>query len=126
MPYIFLSTASGTQSYNTQESTENLTKIDDFENALLSYDAINKRLYRYTENEGIRSSYLDGSDPTVISIDNLEFFTVDGQNNLIYYEHKLQDRIWIYNITSGENSAVAALSDVNSVKDLDFDSTNGY
>ena len=101
-------------------------KIDELENALLSYDAVNKRLYRYTEDEGITRSYLDGSKLPDIDIGNIKLFTVDGRNNLIYYEHKFQDRIWIYNITSEANSPVVALADVGSVKDLDLDLTTGY
>ncbi len=115
----------GTLSYNTQESTGSPTMIDNRVDALLSFDGINKRLYFYTADEGITSTDLDGSNSTTISIDKVKFFTVDGRNNLIYYYHSLQDRIYFYNITSGEDSSVEALADVASVKDLDMDSTNG-
>ena len=93
--------------------------------ALISFDGVNKLLYVYTESEGIRSYYLDGSSSTTINIDNVEFFTVDGRRNVIYYHHELRDRIWIYNMTSGENFASDDLSGFGSVKDLDLDFGNG-
>ena len=98
---------------------------NDHVNALLAFDGVNKRLYHYTDAEGIISYSLDGSDSTTIQIDNVESFTVDGQNNLIYYIHQRQDRIYVYNITSSQDSEVVALSDVTSVKDLEMEATNG-
>ena len=93
--------------------------------ALLSFDSVNKLLYVYTESEGITSYYLDGSTSMTNDINNVEFFTVDGRNNVIYYLHKLEDRIWIFNMTSGENNAEGDLENVASVKDLDMDHING-
>jgi hypothetical protein len=55
----------------------------------------------------------------------VEFFTADGRNNLIYYHHSLQDKIWMYNITDRQDSSVHALTDVSDVKDLEMDMTNG-
>ena len=101
-------------------------KVDDRVNALLSYDGINKRLYLYVNGVGITSYYLDGSDEKTTSIGNVELFTVDGRNNLIYFYHTLHSRIYVYNITSGEETAVSALTGVASVKDLEMDMTNGY
>ena len=93
--------------------------------ALLSFDSVNKLLYVYTESAGITSYYLDGSSSMTIDINNVEFFTVDGRNNVIYYLHELEDRIWVFNMTSGENNAEDDLEDVASVKDLDMDHING-
>ena len=100
-------------------------KVDDRVNALLSYDGINKRLYLYVESEGITSYYLDGSDASTKSLKNVDLFSVDGRRNVIYYYHDLHSRIWMYNITDGQQTAVDALSDVTSVKDLEIDMTNG-
>ena len=93
--------------------------------ALISFDGVNKLVYVYTGNEGLTSYYLDGSSFMTIDIDNVEVFTVDGRRNVIYYHHRLRDRIWIYNMTSGENVAENNLKNVASVKDLDMDFTNG-
>jgi hypothetical protein len=99
--------------------------FDDTVNALFSFDGINKRLYLYTQASGLSSYRLDGSDVTTITVANVEFFAVDGRNNLIYYHHVLNERIWVYNITSEENSAVTGLSDVESAKDMEIDVING-
>lgn len=99
--------------------------VDDRTNALFSFDGINKRLYLHTMNNQIISYNLDGSNSTTIVVENIEFFTVDGRNNLIYYHHSLPERIWVYNITSSQHSAVDALADVVSAKDLEMDMTNG-
>ena len=99
--------------------------VDDRTNALFSFDGFNKRLYLHTTNNEITSYNLDGSDATTIVVENVEFFTVDGRNNLIYYHHSLQERIWVYNITSGQQSSVDALADIAGVKDLEMDLTNG-
>ena len=94
--------------------------------ALLSFESVNKLLYVYTESEGITSYYLDGSSSMTIDINFVEFFTVDGRNNVIYYHNQLFDRIWIFNMTSGKYIAEDDLADVPSVKDLDMDLINGY
>ena len=100
--------------------------VNNHVNALLSFDGVNKRLYLYTTSQGITSFNLDGSNSITMNLNNVEIFTVDGQNNLIYFLHNLHERIYVYNITSGQNSQVAALSAVASVKDLEMEVTNGY
>ena len=100
-------------------------KLDQRVNALLAYDGVKRRLYNYVEDEGIVSYNLDGSNSTTFNVKNVQHFTVDGRNNVIYYSHSLHVRIWMYNMTSGENTAVDALSDVSSVKGLDMDMING-
>ena len=115
----------GTRSYNTQESSSDPNAFDGQVNAKLSFDSINKRLYTYN-NEGKFTSYnLDGSDPITMNVGNVEFFTVDGQNNLIYYYHEIQDRIYVYNITSDESAEVVGLAAYASVKDMEMDVING-
>ncbi len=113
----------GTLSYNTEKSASSPTMVDKLKNALLSFDGINKRLYLYTDR--IASYNLDGSDLTTIAISHLKFFTFDGRNTLIYYYHTLEERIWVYNITSGQQNFVVALRQVSSVKDMEMDTTNG-
>ena len=122
MPYLFFSTSSGTFSYNTAESSRVQTMKDDLENALLSFDDINKRLYLYTNNE-MTSYKLDGSDSTTEVINNVEFFTVDGQNNLIYYHHSLNDRIQVYSYST--QSDLPNSITVSGAKDLGIDKSNG-
>ena len=100
--------------------------VNNHVNALLSFDGVNKRLYLYTMSQGITSFNLDGSDSITMDLENVDVFTVDGQNNLIYFLHSLQERIYVYNITSGQDSQVAAISDIASVKDLEMEITNGY
>ena len=97
--------------------------VDNRTNALLSFDGTNKRLYLYTDR--IASYNLDGSDLTTIAISHLKFFTVDGRNNLIYYYHIHEERIWVYNITSAQQNVVDALRPVSSVKDMEMDTANG-
>ena len=98
--------------------------VDNRTNALLSFDGTNKRLYLYTDR--IESYKLDGSDLTTIGISrHLKFFTVDGRNNLIYYYHIVEERIWVYNITSAQQNYVVPLRRVSSVKDMEMDTTNG-
>ena len=93
--------------------------------ALLSFDGVNKLLYVYTVIEvKMTSYYLDGSSFMTINISNVAFFAVDGRRNVIYYLHSVHDRIWIYNMTSGENVAENYLENVGRVSDLDMD-TNG-
>ena len=99
--------------------------FNDVSNALLAFDGVNKRLYVYAGSGAMTSYRLDGSDPVTIDISNVDTFAVDGQRNVIYYHHTLHSRIWMYNMTSGENIAEDDLSDVGSVKDLDMDFTNG-
>ena len=125
IPYLFFSSPMGTLSYNTQENGESPTMFNDVANALLAFDGINKRLYIYAQSGQMTSYLLDGSDPMIIDISNVETFAVDGRSNVIYYHHELQTRIWMFNMTSGENIADDDLADVGSVKDLDMDFTNG-
>ena len=97
-------------------------------NALMSFDGINKRLYFHSANDEITSYNLNGSDlifEITIVIQNVEFFSVDGRNNLIYYHDSLQDRIFVYNITSGQSASVGALSGVTGMKDMEMDIPNG-
>ena len=123
IPYLFLSTSSEVLSFNAEEFTGSPAKFDNSVDAQLAFDAVNKQLYLYSG--GFTSYNLDGSNSSTIARDNVDFFTVDGRNKVIYYHHRLQERIRMYNITSGGDSLVADLSDVASVKDLDMDVTNG-
>jgi hypothetical protein len=91
----------------------------------MSFDGINKRLYFHTANNEITSYNLDGSYLSTITILNVEFFTVDGRNNLIYYHQPLQDRIFVYNMASGQSTSVGALSGVTGVKDMEMEMANG-
>lgn len=99
--------------------------FNDRGNVKLSFDSLNRRLYFYSDGVGLTSYRLDGTIYSTMNVVNLEFFTVDGRNNVIYYHHALEDKIWLYNITSGQSLRVGDLSDVNSIKDLDMDITNG-
>lgn len=92
----------------------------------MSFDRINKLLYLYIDGEGFTSYDLNGASSTLADVPNVEFFTVDGRSNVIYFHHSQEDKIWMYNITSGQYQRVADLSGVSSIKDLDMDNTNGY
>ena len=59
---------------------------------LLSFDDINKRLYLYNNNKSTSYKF-DGSDSTTLKINNVEFFTMDGHNKLIYYHNDLNDEM---------------------------------
>ena len=92
---------------------------------LLSFDDTNKQLYTYSGSV-ITSYDLDGSISATINIPNVEFFTVDGQNNVIYYHTTLQDKLQMYDIRMNQDSEIAALSSVTRIKDLDMDVKNGF
>jgi hypothetical protein len=126
IPYVYFSGASNVQSYNVDNSSERTTIVVNRPDALLSFDAVNKRLYTYTEDAGIISYDLDGSNSTTIEIENVEVFTVDGRDGVIYYYHKRFNNMWMYDIANSQGSEFSRLSSVTSVKDLDMDETNGY
>ena len=111
--------------YNPENSSSIPTKVDDRVNALLSFDAVNKRLYFYVQSEGLTSHYLDGSDSTTISVTDVELFTVDSRSNLVYYYYKITQKLRTINMTSGKEDDVDALSSLSSIKDLEMDTTNG-
>ena len=126
IPYLFISTPSNIQSYNTKNSSEGSAIFVNRTNTiLLSFDDTNKRLYSYSESV-ITSYDLDGSILATINIPNVEFFTVDGQNNVIYYHTTLEDKLQMYDIAMNQDSEIAALSSVTRIKDLDIDMKNGY
>ena len=120
MPYVFFSTSLRTFSYNTEESTSSPTIFNSRVNALMSFDGTNKRLYFHTANNEITSYNLDGTDLITTTILNMDFFAVDGRNNLLYYHHNLHNRIFVYNITSAQSVPVGALSGVTGVKDMEL------
>ena len=68
---------------------------------------------------------LDGSNSTDFDINNVEVFAVDGRNNLIYYYHEFSEKLFFYNITTGEDNEVAGASAVAGVRDLEIDTRNG-
>ena len=125
IPYLFLSTSLGTLTYNTKISSSIAAKVDDRVNALLSFDAINKRLYLYVKLQGFASYNLDGSDATTISINDVDSFTVDGRTNSIFYYHSVKQELRTRNITGGQDNKVDALFSLNNVTDLEMDTTNG-
>ena len=122
MSYLFFSTSSGTFSYNTVKSSSTQLFKDDIENALLSFDSVNNRLFLYTNGE-FTIHKLDGSNLTTVPINNVEFFTVDGMNTLIYYHHSLNDMIEVYNYNTQIGSTVPG--SVSGAKDLEIDKNNG-
>ncbi|XP_028406465.1 uncharacterized protein LOC114528955 [Dendronephthya gigantea] len=127
IPYLYFSTSVGTRMYNIENTSNIPTIVDDRVNALLSFDAINKRLYLYIQSEGLTSFYLDGSNSTTTLVTGVEFFTVDGRNNLVYYYYTITKKIKTINMTTGEEGDVDdALSSLTSIKDLEMDMTNGY
>ena len=128
MPYLIFSNSSGAYSYNTQKTgSRAIIKAKHYKNALLSFDGIKKRLYLKTtlRDQEITRCNLDGSGLTTMAISYVESYTVDGQNNLIYFFHSNLDKVHIYHITGAQTSIVEALSKVNGVKDLEMDTING-
>ena len=127
LPYVYFSGSSNILSYNADNSSERTTIVVSRPDALLSFDAVNKRLYTHIPRDDVITSYdLDGSNSTEINLQNVEYFTVDGQDGVIYFYHSRINQIYIYDIANEQDSAVNALSAVSSVKDLDMDLTNGY
>ena len=125
VPYLFISTSSGTFSYHTEELTSSPNRVDVRKGGLFSFDGINKRLYLHRKDNGITSYNLDGSHSITININYVKLFTMDGRNNLIYYYHSLFTRIWVYNITRGQPTSVGALAHISTVRDMEMDNTNG-
>ena len=90
----------------------------------MNYDASSRRLFLYDDLKNFYSIEQDGSDLRRIEIENIDRFTVDGNNNIIYYIHKSTDTIYMLNMTDMENAEFADLADVAGAKDIDMDKIN--
>ena len=92
----------------------------------MSYDPISRRLFYYESNK-FYSIEQDGSDlKQIVNALNVERFTIDGRNNVIYYILEQNDKVHMINMTSLENEQVTALANIDGVKDVDMDSINQY
>ena len=90
----------------------------------MNYDPSSRRLFLYHDSKNFYSIEQDGSDLRRIEIENVDRFTVDGNNNIIYYIHKSTDTIYMLNMTNMENAEIADLADVAGAKDIDMDNIN--
>ena len=90
----------------------------------MNYDASSRRLFLYDDLKNFYSIEQDGSDLRHIEMENVDRFTVDGKNNIIYYIHKSTDTIFMLNMTDMENAEFADLADVAGAKDIDMDKIN--
>jgi hypothetical protein len=91
----------------------------------INYDPFSRRLFYY-DSDNFYSIELDGSDLRHIAeeINQVERFTVDGRNNIIFYIHKSTDTVYMLNMTDLENTQVVELADVTAAKDIDIDHVN--
>ena len=85
----------------------------------MDYDRFSRRLFYYVLGN-FYSMEEDGSDLRDIgAVGNVERFTVDGRNNIIYYINTLTDTIYKLNMTN------LVETDLNiRGKDIDIDSVN--
>ena len=85
----------------------------------MDYDRFSRRLFYYVSGN-FYSMEEDGSDLRDIgAVGNVERFTVDGRNNIIYYINTLTDTIYKFNMTN------LVETDLNiRARDIDMDSVN--
>ncbi|CAB3993184.1 Hypothetical predicted protein [Paramuricea clavata] len=85
----------------------------------MDYDRFSRRLFYYVSGN-FYSIEQDGSGLRNIgAVGNVERFTVDGRNNIIYYINTLTDTIYKLNMTN------LAETNLNiRAKDIDMDSVN--
>jgi hypothetical protein len=85
----------------------------------MDYDHFSRRLFYYVSGN-FYSIEQDGSDLRDRgAVGNVERFTVDGRNNIIYYINTLSDTIYKFNMTN------LVETDLNiRAKDIDIDSVN--
>ena len=85
----------------------------------MDYDHFSRRLFYYVSGN-FYSMEEDGSDlRDKGAVGNVERFTVDGRNNIIYYINTLTDTIHKFNMTN------LVETDLNiRGKDIDIDSVN--
>ena len=85
----------------------------------MDYDRFSRRLFYYVSGN-FYSMEEGGSDLRDIgAVGNVERFTVDGRNNIIYYISTLTDTIYKFNMTN------LVETDLNiRAKDIDIDSVN--
>ena len=85
----------------------------------MDYDRFSRRLFYYVSGN-FYSMEEDGSDLRDIgAVGNVERFTVDGRNNIIYYINTLTDTIYKLNMTNLVETNLNIRA-----KDIDIDSVN--
>ena len=85
----------------------------------MDYDRFSRRLFYYV-SDNFYSIEQDGSDlRDIAAVGNVDRFTVDGRNNIIYYINDLTDTISKLNMTNSAETDVGI-----SAKDIDMDSVN--
>ena len=85
----------------------------------MDYDRFSRRLFYYVSGN-FYSIEQDGSDLRDIgAVGNVDRFTVDGRNDIIYYINDLTDTISKFNMTNSAETDVGI-----SAKDIDMDSVN--
>ena len=91
----------------------------------INYDPVSRRLFYY-DSGNFYSIELDGSDLRHIAggVNQVERFTVDGRNNIIFYIHESTDTVYMLNMTDLEDTQVVELADVTAAKDIDIDHVN--
>jgi hypothetical protein len=85
----------------------------------MDYDRFSRRLFYYVSGN-FYSIEQNGSDLRDIgAVDNVDRFTVDGRNNIIYYINDLTDIISKFNVTNSAETDLGVRA-----KDIDMDSVN--
>jgi hypothetical protein len=112
----------GSSAVNYQVTINNVTTSGNLVSGGASdmdYDRFSRRLFYYVSGN-FYSMEEDGSDLRDIgAVENVERFTVDGRNNIIYYVNTLTDTIYKFNMTN------LVETDLNiRAKDIDIDSVN--
>ena len=112
----------GSSAVNYQVTINNVTTLGNLVSGGASdmdYDRFSRRLFYYVLGN-FYSMEEDGSDLRDIgTVGNVDRFTVDGRNNIIYYIYTLTDTIYKFNMTN------LVETDLNiRAKDIDIDSVN--
>ena len=85
----------------------------------MDYDRFSRRLFYY-KSGNFYSIEQDGSDLRDIgAVGNVDRFTVDGRNNIIYYINTFTNTVYMFNMTNSAESDVGIRA-----KDIDMDSVN--
>ncbi|CAB4000302.1 Hypothetical predicted protein [Paramuricea clavata] len=87
----------------------------------MDYDRFSRRLFSYVSGN-VYSIEQDGSDlRDIAAAGNVERFTVDGRNNIIYYINDLTDTVYKFNMTNSVETDLGIRA-----KGIDMDSVNNY
>ena len=90
------------------------------------YDKYNRRVLLLNPNsDNLFSIYLNLSASTfLVNIKNVNDYSYDGSNRILYYLNGLTSKVHSFNISSGKDTPVQALSPFSDIQALEIDIKN--